>query len=201
MTFVVPLAFFLFLASGRVHFEKLPILVDQPQFSPQNELELFNLKDKVSVVAFVGKQPDVNKIQEILNLYQVVYKKTEKFKLFQLVLVFTNDFEGKAMVTRELNYVGARDLPKFKIANWSTAQIATFFDSYKLNDLMSEKLESNLAFIIDTKGRLRGRVEESNGIYSQYKGYLMTEVADLRNKMYDDLQVLFYELKFSKNQD
>ena len=68
-----------------------------------------------------------------------------------MVLVFTDNFKGKDVLSRELEYVGAKNLPKFKMVNWNKASISSFFEAYQLKDLLSEQFESNKAFIIDNK--------------------------------------------------
>ncbi|MDG2279231.1 MAG: hypothetical protein P8L42_01225, partial [Flavicella sp.] len=102
-TFIVPLLFFLFLASGKVNFNKLPTITEKVS-NLNGEIPFRN---KVSVLSVLGEEPSVGTYQNILNLYQVIYKSTEKYKNFQVITVIPKSGEDTAEeLKKELAKVG-----------------------------------------------------------------------------------------------
>lgn len=194
-TFIVPLLFFLFLASGKVNFNKLPIMTEKVS-NLKGELPFRN---HVSVVSILGAQPSLETYQNILNLYQVIYKSTAKYKNFQIVTIVPES--GKEMVENlktELVKVGGIDLPKWKFVVLPEARIQTLFSSFEVPNLnyeVAKGLEN--VFIVDESMNLRGRLDDEDTENGLLFSYDTGSVAVLKNKLREDLKVVFYESKFA----
>lgn len=193
-TFIIPLIFFLFLASGKVNFEKLPILTENVEdVSQSSDVSLLN---KVSVLVFLGNDTSVGSVQQLLNLYQVVYKSTEKYKKFQVVVLVQEDSQNIEKLTSELALVGGIDLKKWHFVSMAEENTKALFQSLEVPFELQMDNSSSKAFLIDETLNLRGRTDDEDTLNGLLFGYEMTSVATLKNKLREDLKVVFYESKF-----
>lgn len=193
-TFIIPLIFFLFLASGKVNFEKLPILTENVEdVSQSSDVSLLN---KVSVLVFLGNDSSVGSVQQLLNLYQVVYKSTEKYKKFQVVVLVQEDSQNIEKLTSELALVGGIDLKKWHFVPMAEENTKALFQSLEVPFELQMDNSSSRAFLIDETLNLRGRTDDEDTLNGLLFGYEMTSVATLKNKLREDLKVVFYESKF-----
>lgn len=193
-TFIIPLIFFLFLASGKVNFEKLPILTENVEdVSQSSDISLLN---KVSVLVFLGNDTSVGSVQQLLNLYQVVYKSTEKYKKFQVVVLVQEDSQNIEKLTSELALVGGIDLKKWHFVSMAEENTKVLFQSLEVPFELQMDNSSSKAFLIDETLNLRGRTDDEDTLNGLLFGYEMTSVATLKNKLREDLKVVFYESKF-----
>lgn len=193
-TFIIPLIFFLFLASGKVNFEKLPVLTENVEdVSQSSDVSLLN---KVSVLVFLGNDTSVGSVQQLLNLYQVVYKSTEKYKKFQVVVLVQEDSQNIEKLTSELALVGGIDLKKWHFVPMAEENTKALFQSLEVPFELQMDNSSSKAFLIDETLNLRGRTDDEDTLNGLLFGYEMTSVATLKNKLREDLKVVFYESKF-----
>ena len=148
------------------------------------------LQNKVSVICFLGD--DLNKIKGgLFNLNEKVYKKFIEHKKFQIIAIVPEGKEKEAQILKE--EIGAfTDMSKWKFLTGSKEQINTFYSSFKNNSKLSN-LYTNDAFLIDKKGRLRGRTDDNKNPNRKFIGYNMRSVSDLKGPMKDDISVLYYE--------
>ena len=146
-TFIIPLLFFLFLASGKVNFEKLPILTENVGNIPQTSG--VSLLDKISVVVFLGEDTTLGSVQQLLNLYQVVYKSTEKYNKFQVVVLVEENPQNIKKLTSELAFVGGVDLKKWHFVPVSSENTKTLFQGLKVPFELQENNSSSKAILID----------------------------------------------------
>jgi hypothetical protein len=193
-TFIIPLLFFLFLASGKVNFEKLPILTENVGNIPQTSG--VSLLDKISVVVFLGEDTTLGSVQQLLNLYQVVYKSTEKYNKFQVVVLVEENPQNIKKLTSELAFVGGVDLKKWHFVPVSSENTKTLFRGLKVPFELQENNSSSKAILIDETLNLRGRTDDEDTSNGLLFGYDMTSVHMLKNKLREDLKVVFYESKF-----
>ena len=70
--------------------------------------------------------------------------------------------------------------------------INTFFNSLSVKDSL-ENLGISKAFIIDKNLNLRGRINDKDFTDGRLEGYNLNSVSELKSKMKDDINVLFYE--------
>ena len=193
-TFIIPLIFFLFLASGKVNFEKLPILTENIEdVSQSSDVSLLN---KVSVLVFLGNDTSVGSVQQLLNLYQVVYKSTEKYKKFQVVVLVQENSQNIEKLTSELALVGGIDLKKWHFVPMAEENTKALFQSLEVPFELQMDNSSSKAFLIDETLNLRGRTDDEETLNGLLFGYEMTSVSTLKNKLREDLKVVFYESKF-----
>ena len=194
-TFIVPLLFFLFLASGKVNFNKLPVITEKVS-NLKGELPFRN---SVSVVSILGESPSIETYQNILNLYQVIYKSTEKYKSFQVVtIVPESGKESIAALKAELIKVGGVDLDKWTYMVLSEDKIQTLISSFGIPSVeYSATVGLKNVFIIDENLNLRGRTDDEDSESGLLFSYDTGSVSVLKNKLREDLKVIFYESKFA----
>ena len=193
-TFIVPLLFFLFLASGKVNFEKLPILTEKISGMTTTDL----LRNKVSVISIVGTTPNLATYQKMLNLYQVIYKSTSKYRKFQVVtLVPESNTALIPILQSELEKVGGVALEKWQFVSLPTAEIQQVYNSFESPAVFDPTRGISEVYIIDEDLNLRGRTDDEDVASGILFGYDTGSVAVLKNKLREDLKVLFYESKFA----
>ncbi|MDG2280460.1 MAG: hypothetical protein P8L42_07495, partial [Flavicella sp.] len=194
-TFIVPLLFFLFLASGKVNFNKLPTITEKVS-NLNGEIPFRN---KVSVLSILGEEPNVGTYQNILNLYQVIYKSTETDKNFQVINVIPKSGEDTAEeLKKELAKVGGVDLPKWEYLVLSENQIKNLVSSFGIPAIIYDKKKGlEKVFIIDEDMSLRGRTGDEDTSSGLLYSYDTRSVSVLKNKLREDLKVVFYESKFA----
>ena len=91
------------------------------------------------------------------------------------------------------------DIQKWKFVHASEAQIKEFFNGLKTDLALDENLATSYVFIIDKDSNLRGR--DSDDDEGTKYGFNTTSVADLNNKMEDDVKIILaeYRLALKKN--
>ncbi|MCE2614082.1 hypothetical protein LVD13_13990 [Flavobacteriaceae bacterium D16] len=194
--FILPLVAYMFFASGVNNFGRLPTLTENIQ-----DLEAFSpeatLNGKISILGFLGYDSELKK-GNAFNLNQKIYKPFYEFRDFQMVMVLPNGSEEKvAELKKEL--AGLADVKNWKFIYGEDQDIKALFNSLESNLELDEKLGSHYVFIIDKERNLRGRSnDEDEGL--KY-GFDATSVADLNNKMEDDVKVILaeYRLALKKN--
>ncbi|MGB2128204.1 MAG: hypothetical protein ACPHXR_01875 [Flavicella sp.] len=192
-TFIVPLLFFLFLASGKVNFEKLPTLTERVMELPTNDSKTAFF-GKVSVVSFVGNNPSLQKFQETLNLYQVIYKYASKYKNFQIVtLVPSHKDSIIPTFKKELQKVGGTSIPKWHFVSLPEASTQNLLSSFETNAVFDKQSGVAEVYIVDETLNLRGRTDDEDTETGILFGYNTASVSVLKNKLRDDLDVVFYE--------
>ena len=195
--FVFPLVIYLFFASGVNNFAKLPVLT-------KNVFEIANFSDqsfqnKITVLGFLGSNID-QKQGDALNLNQKIYKRFFEFADFQFVMIQPTGTEIQAMNLLEKLSSGTNtDTRNWKFLFTSPEQIHQLFNSLKTNVTLDEFLSSPYVFIIDKDKELRGR-DDDEDIGTLY-GYDARSVAEINNKMEDDIKVVLaeYRLALKKN--
>jgi len=190
----VPLLFFLFLASGKVNFNKLPILTTKV-LDVEGTTSFHN---KVSVVSIVGESPTVETYQKVLNLYQVIYKSTSKYTKFQIVTILPEEAIGSIeKLKKELRLVGATSLDKWQFVTLPTEDIKGLLASFETPSVYDKGQGVTNVFIVDEKLQLRGRTDDEDTENGVLFGYDTGSIAVLKNKLREDLKVIFYESKFA----
>jgi hypothetical protein len=189
LLFIFPLLAFLLLSTGINGFNKLPVVNNNvTDISIIDSAE--TLQNKVSVICFLGN--DLNKIKGgLFNLNEKVYKKFIEHKKFQIIAIVPQGKEKEAQILKD--EIGVfTDMTKWKFITGTKDQINTFYSSFKNNSKLSD-LYTVDAFLIDKKGRLRGRTDDEKNLDRKIIGYNMRSVSDLKGPMKDDISVLYYE--------
>ena len=194
--FILPLVAYLFFASGINNFGRLPVLTEKVA-----ELQGFEgdaqLQDRITILGFLGRDIDLKK-GNVFNLNQKIYKPFYEFYDFQMVMVVPEGLENEVEAIRtELSTF--TDTSKWIFIYGEDSEIQSLFSSLKTNLELDKALGTSSVFIIDKDRNLRGRDDdEDEGI--KY-GFDATSVADLNNKMEDDVKVILaeYRLALKKN--
>lgn len=200
LLFAMPLLAYLFFASGVNHFGRLPKLT-QNVGSIQNFTSLdgspVKFKNKITVLGFFGGQ-----VQEMyghaFNLNWVIYKDYHKFYDLQLVILAQNgsQSEAKALLKEMSRTINTKD---WHFVFGSPTEIQKVFNSLETDLELNSNSATTRVFIIDKNKTLRGRVDDERKGLILY-GYDTSSVAELKNKMVDDVKVILaeYRLKLKK---
>ncbi len=194
--FILPLVVYMFFASGVTRFGRLPVLS-----GPVASLEGFNtaeqLDGKITILGFLGADID-HKKGLAFNLNQKIYKPFFEFREFQILMVAPEGTEAQAeALRRELESL--EDTRNWRFVFGDEQAIRNLFASLESDLRLDEKLATPYVFIIDKERLLRGRAkDEDEG--TKY-GFDATSVADLNNKMKDDVKIILaeYRLALKKN--
>ena len=185
LLFIFPLICFLILSTGENNFKKLPILTE----NISNTASL-SLDNKVSVICFLGN--NVKTLESgIFNLNEKIYKKFLDYNDFQIIAVYPSHNENEVVKLKE-NMGTYTDMQKWKFKALNSDEINTFFNSLSVKDSL-ENLGISKAFIIDKNLNLRGRINDKDFTDGRLEGYNLNSVSELKSKMKDDINVLFYE--------
>ncbi len=186
--FIVPLLFYIFLSKGIYHYSNLPILTDKVE-DVKGEV---SLKDHFSIVCFLGEDVSNTKGQ-LFNLNETIYKRFHNSLYFQCVIITPNSQEQEiSEIKRRLGMY--TDASRWKFVQMSKEEIVSLFNSFETPYLINDDYSSDYAFIIDRELRLRGRKDDEDTVDGKLYGYDMNSVHVLKNKMRDDIGIIYYQL-------
>ena len=198
LLFVFPLLVYLFFASGKNNFAKLPILsngiteIQNLEFQADNPV---SLKDQISIIGYWGGSLK-NKQAEALNLNEKIYKRFYEFADFQFVFfVNKNRLSQVDSLKRALKEGVGTDLTKWNFIAATTDEIKTHFTSLQTPIKLDQDGSTPYVFIIDKDLNLRGRNddEDSGTLY----GFDARSVAQINKKMIDDVKVILAEYRLA----
>ena len=198
LLFVFPLLVYLFFASGKNNFAKLPILskgiteIQNLEFQADNPV---SLKDQISIIGYWGGSLK-NKQAEALNLNEKIYKRFYEFADFQFVFfVNKNRLSQVDSLKRALKEGVGTDLTKWNFIDATTDEIQTHFTSLQTPIKLDQDGSTPYVFIIDKDLNLRGRNddEDSGTLY----GFDARSVAQINKKMIDDVKVILAEYRLA----
>ncbi|UJH68345.1 hypothetical protein [Allomuricauda sp. SCSIO 65647] len=194
--FIFPLVAYLFFASGVNNFGRLPILTENI-----TSLESFQgdavLNGKITILGFLGNNIDERK-GNVFNLNQKIYKRFDGFKDLQFVMVVPEGSEEKvAELKGELGTFS--DTQNWNFVYGDPSDIERLFKSLQTDLSLENDLFTAHVFIIDKEGNLRGRNDDEDE--GMKYGFDTSSVADLNNKMRDDVKIILaeYRLALKKN--
>lgn len=194
--FILPIVAYLFFASGINNFGKLPILTEN--VSDISTIDpAFTLQDKITILGFLGDEVELKK-GNAFNLNQKIYKPFYEFNDFQFVMVMPKGTETKVEeLKKDLGSLG--DISKWKFVYGEPNEIKDLFASLGTDITLEDSLGTPYVFIVDKDKSLRGR-KDDDGNGTKY-GFNTTSVADLNNKMEDDVKIIFaeYRMALKKN--
>lgn len=197
--FFLPVTFLLFLYPSTHNYNALDI-VNTPVNDIASFSEEITLKDNITVLGFFGKKP-LDKAITASNLKELVYDKFKGFKKFQIVILQP---EGTQADIDKLQ-AEIRNGDEFKYWHFvyaSEGAIKNIFNSLKPSLALDYNLASDYVFIIDKDLAQRGRIDdredkekEKNKPVYGLSSYNCVKVAEIKNKMSDDLRILFTEYR------
>lgn len=157
------------------------------------------LNGKISIVCFLGY--DIEKVKgSFFNLNQKIYKPFYGFKDFQMVAIYPR--ESQLQVDKLKSDLGDfTNMVKWNFIAANDHQIDSLYQSLQTTYALDPIKYSSRAFIIDKDLNLRGRNDDEDFEDGMLFGYNMQSVAELNNKMKDDVKVVLaeYRLALKKN--
>ena len=194
--FILPIVAYLFFASGVNNFGKLTVLTEGiPELSFADSAIKFDRK--ITVLGFLGNDVESKK-GNAFNLNQKIYKRFHEFNDFQFVMVVPFGTEEQvAELKTELSNLA--DVSKWTFAYAEDEVIKSLFIALKTDLELADDLSTPYVFIIDKDRSLRGRTEDEDE--GTKFGFNTNSVADLNNKMEDDVKIILaeYRLALKKN--
>lgn len=201
--FFLPVLFLLFLYPSTHNYTPLEIVnsnvSDLDSFTVEDN-ETVVLKDKITVLTFLGSRP-MDYTIAALNLKELVYDKFKGFKNFQVVAVLQNGAQDQAKTLKE-EISSYEELKHWHFVYGTEDQILNLFGSLKNDTILSSDLSSPYTYIIDKDLNQRGRIDdrEKNEIAKNLSPYSLVaynclEVAEIKNKMSEDMRILFTEYR------
>ncbi len=190
--FVFPLVVYLFFASGVTNFGRLPVITENI-----GELDKFDTPErfsgKISILGFLGENLELKKTNAF-NLNQKIYKRFYEFTDFQMLMVVPKGTEEKVeSLKKELSSLA--DTRKWKFVYANETEIRQLFNALNTDLVLDEHLGTPYVFIVDKERNLRGRNEDENG--GLKFGFNATSVADINNKMVDDVKIILAEYRLA----
>ena len=198
--FALPITAYLFFASGKNNFARLPVLTENVKDVASFQTESYtavSFKDHINVVAFFGS--DLENIKgNTFNLDQKILEKYYNFNDFQFVIILPK--EAKDETDRYVEeFKEITESSKWKIVYASKEEVQEVFQSFQTPHKLDESSYTPYVFIVDKEANLRGRDDDED--YGKLYGYDSRDVAELSNKMNDDVKVILaeYRLALKKN--
>ena len=194
--FIFPLVVYLFFASGKNNFAKLPVLTSGiTEISDLDSISSIQFKDKITILGYWGGSLE-DKQAEALNLNEKIYKRFYEFEDFQFVFLVNEAYTTEVdQLKKSLREGVGTDLTKWNFVNVSKETMYKHFISLdtplKLNDVGS----TPFVFIIDKDANLRGRNDDED--QGTVFGFDARSVAQINKKMIDDVKVILAEYRLA----
>ncbi|MCH8533665.1 MAG: hypothetical protein LAT51_01225 [Flavobacteriaceae bacterium] len=193
--FILPLVAYLFFSSGVNNFGRLPVLEENvlvlyTATDPITNNEV-QLQDKINILTFLGGDVSAKSVFAF-NLKEKIYDKNREFNDFQVIsFILENQVEEAKKFIDEINKTS--DAFAWKIIVLTEDELKKQYAVLNSKHQLDDQVSSAEAFIIDKKGNLRGRLDdEDEGVK---KSYNTKSVAELNNKMVDDIKVILAEYR------
>ena len=207
--FFLPVTFLLFLYPATHNYTPLDIInediVDINLFSSDSDEDII-FKDHITIVGFFGNKPIQNSTAAS-NLKELVYDKFKGFKRFQIVIIMPNGTE-QAVKKLKRDISSYEDLRFWHFVFGEPNDIHNIFNSLKSKTDLNKDLATQNVFVVDKELKQRGRLDDrtDNELEKNKPAYLLTsydciEVAEIKNKMSDDLRILFTEYRQKRKGD
>ncbi len=201
--FFLPVLFLLMLYPSTHNYDPLEIVgeeVSEIQFFSSTSQEEIKLKDHITVLGFLGNDPIQNNIAAS-NLKELIYDKFKGFKKFQIVIILPKGAEdGAEALHKEIN--NYEDMRFWHYVFGEPNDIRNIYKSLMTEEPLNLDLATDHIFIVDKDLKQRGRLDDRNKteiekeevVYPLYS-YDCIEVSEIKNKLSDDLRILFTEYR------
>ncbi len=194
--FLLPIAIYMFFATGVNNFGKLPLL-SQDVVSVTNFKDLngapVTLDNKITILGFFGDTPLQTKAYTY-NLAHKIYKKNHEYKEFQfLILLPQSARNGAKILTNKISEIAPTTAWKYAFGTPQAIQEA--FTSLNSGYTLDSSLASSFVFIIDKDAHLRGRNDDQDMPDGLVYGYNSADIGDINNRMSDDVKVVLAEYR------
>lgn len=196
LLFIGPLGFFIFLSLGDVNFKPCEVFKTNVVEIADFKKDTTSFNNNINVLTFLGTKPLSKEIQ-LFNLNQVVFKKLNKYKKFQMISVYNkSDHPEIKIIQEKLAKTSDDKFFKWKFICLDSLETVQLYQSLKTVTPLDTNLASNHAFIIDKTRNQRGRTDDDK-IGEDVFAYDMSSVNDLKNKLLTDTENVFYEQEVS----
>ena len=194
--FVFPLLVYLFFASGKNNFAKLPILSEKIMEIPENSIgNSTKLNGHISILGYWGGSLQ-NKKAEALNLNEKIYKRFYQFDDFQFVFLVDSDKKKEVEeLKNSLRQGVGTDLSRWNFVFSEKTEIKSHFLSLNIPIDLDEYGSTPYVFIIDKNRNLRGRNDDEDNV--TLYGFDARSVAQINKKMIDDVKVILAEYRLA----
>ena len=189
--FVFPLLFFLILSTGINNFKKLPTLTNTVSLDVLEDS--IPLSDHVTVLCFLGNDVATKK-GGFFNLNQKIYKEFYGYRPFQIIAVFPKSSPDDVDKLKS-DLSAFTDMSKWNFFAMEKETIKKLHQNLKTKKILDTSLYSKQVYLLDKELNLRGRNQEGDDESQIMYGYNIESVAELNNKMEDDIKVLLYEYR------
>ena len=194
--FLLPIAIYMFFATGVNNFGKLPVL-SQDVVSVSNFKDLngapVTLDNKITILGFFGDTPLQTKAYTY-NLAHKIYKKNHEYKEFQfLILLPQSARNGAKILTNKISEIAPTTAWKYAFGTPQAIQEA--FTSLNSGYTLDSSFASSFVFIIDKDAHLRGRNDDQDMPDGLVYGYNSADIGDINNRMSDDVKVVLAEYR------
>ena len=164
------------------------------------EGEQILLESNITVLGFFGSNP-MEKATVASNLKELVYDKFKGFKRFQILILLPDGSEDQVLLLKKelLKY---DELKYWNFVYGHEQDINKVFNSLKSNAILNTSFGTDHVFIIDKERNQRGRIDDRTDreiekdaeVYGM-PSYDCIKVADIKNKMSEDMRILFTEYR------
>ncbi len=200
--FLLPISIYIFFATGVNNFGKLPVLVEQiSEVSAFKDMEgnPVQLNERITVLGFFGTDALESKAYTY-NLAHKIYSKYQGFDDFQFLILLPESARNQAKILKS-NLETITDTNHWKFAFSTDQEIENVFNSLKSGYSLDKNMATPYVFIVDKEMNLRGRDDDDKAENGLVYGYNSADVADINNRMTEDVKVVFaeYRLALKKN--
>ncbi|MBT8270843.1 MAG: hypothetical protein HKO90_11595 [Flavobacteriaceae bacterium] len=201
--FLLPVIFLLFLYPSTHNYNSLDIVhgpvQDITNVLPEDEIEL-DFYDNISILLFLGEDPLEN-ATSALNVKEMVYDKFRGFKRFQIIGLVGEESDRSIEELKKKLYQ-YDELTYWNFIKAGKEETERIFNGLLTGSELKADNSFDGIFIIDKDLMQRGRLDDRNKselkkeaqVYPLYH-YNSIEVAELKNKLSDDLRILFTEYR------
>lgn len=197
--FIFPVLIYLFFASGVNNFARLPIISDQIAELDFFDGVLVRFNEKITVLSYIGNSPYAKTV-EMFNLKEKIYDRFNEFDDFQFViLVGKNTSSEVNQLLRELNQTTKVNVSNWHFVELSNDDLLSHFETLQVPYKLDDQFYCPNVFIVDKNRKIR-RGDDSETEERKF-GYNMRSIAELTNRMVDDVKVLLaeYRLELKSN--
>ncbi len=201
--FFLPVLFLLFLYPSTHNYNTLDVIQNNVRevsnFKTEKGKSVM-LEGNITVLAFFGKHP-MDKAIAALNLKELIYDNFTGFKKFQVLVLMPNGTQNEVnLLKKELEKPDV--LKYWQFAFGDDSEITKTYRSLKYKRSLSANLDTDDVFIIDKDANQRGRMDdrtdreiEKNEPIIELNSYDCIEVSEIKNKMSEDMRILFTEYR------
>src|SRR5690554_2476705 len=192
--FILPITAYIFFSLSTNYFKPLPVLtenVTELNGFTTSDGESVTLGDHITILGFFGRDLEAHRAYAY-NLAHKIYSKYHGFREFQFVILLPDGTQEQARsIEQKLKEIAPTDSWRFVFG--SENAIIEVFQSLQTNFTLDSTLSAAQVFIIDKERNLRGRNDDDDeGVLF---GYDSSNIAEINNKMSDDVKVLLAEYR------